>query len=386
MHRYRSVDRIKTVISVNKGDGWHCIGSLRSGRLPLFLVTFLYAIAFVGNLRCRRRSTAASPGRWSRRLIVNMLLLGLFAIQHSVMARPAVQALVDAVRAAAGRAQHLCAARQPGAGAAVLAVAADAGVVWQSTNPPAPCGDGLSSGSAGPSCCQHLPDQSLRTVRPAPGLCPAPRPATAGAGFRTPFFYKCVRHPIYLGFMLAFWATPTMTAGHLLFAVATTGYILIGISRGARPDPLVRRSIPPLREPVSMLIPLPGASPEAELARRAALRQPKASHRSVRTTFGAGDRRWPRIGKKDGNQRHAARGGQEGAAPERLFRAVDARCGGGSRRAAQPDPLSFRLQAGDGAGAVRVSQRSAARPPEGDVRRSGAQTFRAVGPGVRLSR
>ncbi len=201
----------------------------------IFLTTFLYAAGFLGNVLVPKSIDIGVPmGAVDEplgvSLLVNVVLLGLFALQHSVMARPAFKRWwTRFVPTSMERSTFVLFAS-----AALLFLFFQwrplGTVVWDVSERPAGvalvalCALGWGLVLASTFQIDHFELFGLKQVWARLTARALPAPA-----FRTPLFYRQVRHPIYLGFLLAFWSTPVMSAGHLLFAVVTTGYILIGI-------------------------------------------------------------------------------------------------------------------------------------------------------------
>jgi protein-S-isoprenylcysteine O-methyltransferase Ste14 len=197
----------------------------------IFFATFLYAIGFVGGFVVPKGiDDGASPGL-ATALIIDALLLGVFAVQHSVMARPAFKTLwTRIIPAPVERSTYvlfaslalalICWQWRPLEEPVIWRVEAR-GLVWAMW---ALFGLGWVTVLTSTFLINHFDLFGLRQVWAYVRNGETPPP-----DFRTPLFYKVVRHPIYLGFIVAFWACPRMTLGHLVFAIATTAYILIAI-------------------------------------------------------------------------------------------------------------------------------------------------------------
>jgi protein-S-isoprenylcysteine O-methyltransferase Ste14 len=196
----------------------------------IFLVTFLYAIGFVGAFVVPKSLDSPSTDPWLTSLLIDLGLLSLFAVQHSVMARPWFkQLLTRALPQPVERSTYVLASSL-----ALLFLFRQwrplGGTVWVVENEVgrvllyAGFAFGWLLVLVTTFVINHFDLFGLRQVwRHLQG---APQ---SKLRFVTPMFYRIVRHPLYVGWFFAFWCTPTMTVTHLFFASVTTAYILVGI-------------------------------------------------------------------------------------------------------------------------------------------------------------
>jgi protein-S-isoprenylcysteine O-methyltransferase Ste14 len=195
-----------------------------------FLVTFVYAIGFVEGLVVPKTIDSGPVDGLALTLAIDVALLGVFAVQHSVMARPGFKRMwTKIVPPAAERSTYV-----------LFATLALALLVWQWRPLPQTVwqvqNDSLAAGLVvvsfagwGLLLLSTFLLNHFHLFGLVQGFSPLVGHGETEARFETPLFYKWIRHPLYTGFIIAFWAAPVMSVGHLVFAAATTGYIFVGI-------------------------------------------------------------------------------------------------------------------------------------------------------------
>jgi protein-S-isoprenylcysteine O-methyltransferase Ste14 len=196
----------------------------------IFFGTFLYAIGFIGNVIVPKSIDSAREGSLGQAFLINVLLLGIFAVQHSVMARPTFKRWwTKIVPAPVERSTYVLFSSV----ALILLFwkwRPMGGVIW---NVQDAAGSAVLVGLAASGWLLVLVSTFLINHFDLFGLRQVHLylrgEAYTRLRFQTPGPYKMVRHPLYVGWLLAFWATPTMTVAHLVFAIATTAYILVAI-------------------------------------------------------------------------------------------------------------------------------------------------------------
>jgi protein-S-isoprenylcysteine O-methyltransferase Ste14 len=223
----------------------------------IFLATFLYAIGFIGNLVVPKTIDSGPQVPLTEALIVDLLLLGLFAVQHSVMARPGFKRWwTRLIPVPVERSTYVLVSSlllmllfwqwRPVPGA-----------VWELQQPMTVIvlwglfGTGWFVVLISTFLIDHFDLFGLRqVVLYATGTPYSPPP------FRVTALYRVVRHPIMLGFIIAFWATPVMTWGHFLFALMTTAYIVVAVHLEERDLKVAHgRAYEEYQRRVSMLVP-----------------------------------------------------------------------------------------------------------------------------------
>lgn len=223
----------------------------------IFLIAFLYAIGFVGNFLVPKGIDTGVETSTVEALLINLALMSLFAIQHSVMARPAFKKWITKyISPAIERSTYVLLS------SLVLLLMywqwqPMTAIVWELENNWVLVLTGffflgwtivfLSTFMIShfelfglTQVFENFKDQQIRSPK-----------------FQVNYFYKIVRHPIMLGFIIAFWATPTMTVGHLLFAAVTTAYILVAVKFLEEKDlkKLIGKDYEEYQKEVPMIVP-----------------------------------------------------------------------------------------------------------------------------------